>query len=238
MALGGEAGEFEKDLEASLESIHARAPNFRSYTASGNEHEILSLATFYTKQDEGVLFRDWIADLANNRPVKNVHCVICEVENTAGPNHGASQTAISPGGETLINPGDKVGEMTVTTGSASADIFSFCDPFAKPGVEVRECVVPPVSSLGIGWGNFADSADQLESEWQAQTHELILDGYPVNLAAFGTVDSHIPQGYLRTWNIMVEGLTSGQHELHYVVHEKQPGNEDAVTDVTWIFTVK
>jgi hypothetical protein len=238
MALGGEAGEFEKDFEASLESIHARAQNFRSYTASGNEHEILSLTTFYTKQDDGVLFRDWVADLANNRPVKNVHCVICEVENTAGPENHASQTAISPGGETLINPGDKVGEMTVTTGSGSADIFSFCDPFAKSGVEVRECVVPPVSRLGIGWGNFADSADQLESEWQAQTHELILDGYPVNLAAFGTVDSHIPQGYLRTWNIMVEGLTSGQHELHYVVHEKQPGNEDAVTDVTWIFTVK
>jgi hypothetical protein len=238
MALGGQAGEFEKDLEASLESIHTRAQNFRSYTASGNEHEILSLATFYTREDNGVRFLDWVADLANNRPVENVHCVICEIESTAGPDNNATNTSTTPGAEALINPGDKIGSMTVTTGQGSADIFSFCDPLAEPGVEIRECTVPLVPSLGIGWGNLADSADQQESEWQAQTQELILDGYPVNLPAFGTVDSNIPQGHLRTWNIMIEGLTSGEHTLHYIVHQKQPGNEDSVWDTTWVFTVK
>ncbi len=238
MALGGEAGEFEKDLEASLESIHAQAQNFRSYTASGNQHEILSVATFYTQEEDGIRFLDWVANLANSHLVENVHCVICEAEDTAVPDHNASQTAINPSGETLINPGDKVGSMTVTTGQGNADIFSFCDPMPGADVKVSECAVPPVPNLGIGWGNLADSADQQESEWQAQTWELILDGYSVNLPAFGTVDSNIPQGHLRLWNIMIEGLTSGEHTLQYIIHEKQPGNEDSVTDMTWIFTVR
>src|SRR5215207_6315235 len=192
MALGGEAGEFEKDLEASLESIHAQAQNFRSYTASGNQHEILAVATFYTQEEDGVRFLDWVANLANSHIVDNVHCVNCEVETAVEQHNNTGNTATIPDVKGLINPGDKIGSMTVTTGQGSADIFSFCDPFAEPGVEIRECTIPLVPSLGIGWGNLADSADQQESESQAQTWELSLDSYPVNLPALGTVDSNIP----------------------------------------------
>ena len=57
-------------------------------------------------------------------------------------------SACGGGGGGTVEPGDRVGEMVLTTGSSeSPGIFEFCSPIAlKPGVYSRECKVPAVPS--------------------------------------------------------------------------------------------
>jgi len=65
-------GRWEAALVSSLERIRARAPNFRSWLAAGHEHCILPLDRFYTLEEEGVTFREWVAALAGGREVADV----------------------------------------------------------------------------------------------------------------------------------------------------------------------
>jgi hypothetical protein len=77
-AAGGAGGSWEAALESSLSHIQAHAPNFRSYLASGSSHCIMPFASFYTRETNGVRFRDWVAAIAEGRDVENVRCTQCE----------------------------------------------------------------------------------------------------------------------------------------------------------------
>lgn len=79
VAQGGDAADFPEVQAAHLNLVHAAAPNFRSYTAAGESHCILPTSEFYTLETSGVLFRDWVDDLANDRSVSNVVCPTCGV---------------------------------------------------------------------------------------------------------------------------------------------------------------
>lgn len=76
-AAGGVGG-WEEALESSLSQIQANAPNFRSYLAGGSSHCILPLDSFYSRQTEGVRFRDWVAAIAEGREVEHVRCTRCD----------------------------------------------------------------------------------------------------------------------------------------------------------------
>jgi hypothetical protein len=71
-AAGGPPEGFEADLRASLRQIHARAPNFRSYTAPGSEHCVLPTGRFYDEEHDGVAVSDWVTRLAAGQPIENV----------------------------------------------------------------------------------------------------------------------------------------------------------------------
>jgi Pectinacetylesterase len=71
-ALGGQGGDFPDALATSLAEIRAAAPNFRCYTTDGTGHCILNRRDFYTHETDGVRLRDWVAGLAEGRPVDNV----------------------------------------------------------------------------------------------------------------------------------------------------------------------
>lgn len=43
---------------------------------------ILVYPEFYTYASDGVRIRDWVADLANRKPIKNVACSDCEEADT------------------------------------------------------------------------------------------------------------------------------------------------------------
>jgi hypothetical protein len=240
LAVGGQPEGFEPDFEASLDLIHTRASNFRAYTASDSTHSILPFDSFYTQQTEGVPFRVWIAGLANGRLVDNVHCVNCETVEVGAESGGESGNTVG----NMIEPGDQIGDMVVTTGQpGDPEIWNFCDPYlAGPGIYTRECELPAIPNLQIGSGNLADTAELQNLEWQAQTWELTLDDQPINLSAFGTLpDQNILEGgralTLRQWNVVLDNPIPGQHTLRYVIREHQLGSEDSVTDATWIFTV-
>ena len=48
--------------------------NFFTYTAGGDLHTILGRPEFYTYQVDGLLFSDWVTDLATDEPIENVAC--------------------------------------------------------------------------------------------------------------------------------------------------------------------
>lgn len=74
----GGVGVWEDALESSLSQIQANVPNFRSYLAGGNSHCILPFDSFYSRQSDGVRFRDWVAAIAEGRAVENVRCTQCD----------------------------------------------------------------------------------------------------------------------------------------------------------------
>lgn len=59
-------------LGENLDEIRTADPGFRSYTAPGHVHTILSRPQLYTLTVDGVRFRDWLADLVAGHPVQDV----------------------------------------------------------------------------------------------------------------------------------------------------------------------
>jgi hypothetical protein len=77
---GGAAANFATDLATHLTSIHEAAPNFRSYTPSGDLHCILPRPQFYTTAVNGVKLTAWVQALADGKPVSSVKCETCQNE--------------------------------------------------------------------------------------------------------------------------------------------------------------
>lgn len=60
-----------------------RAPNFRSYLASGETHSILRTARFYSEQSGGAPLADWFAAMLTGGPAwENCACEDCRIRQT------------------------------------------------------------------------------------------------------------------------------------------------------------
>ncbi len=127
-----------------------------------------------------------------------------------------------------FQPGDSIGGMVLRAGGSDGPpIWAFCSPaFVNPGVTTTECSVPPLPELAIGHGWFSADEDLRDSNWEAMTWSLYLDGQLVDLEAFGTYDGDLPQtglpGHgtdeevitkLRSWDVVLVGPTAGAHTL-------------------------
>jgi poly(3-hydroxybutyrate) depolymerase len=151
---------------------------------------------------------------------------------------GACATADSS--PTLLYPGDKIGEMTLSARQAESvefSIFSYCDPFlaeTDPPVVVKECQVPRLTYLVIGYGEYAGTQEELDASWQSKSWELYVDGKQVDLSAFGTFDVDLGEK-VRAWKVTLENLSPGVHNLRYIIRSLD--GESEPDDVTWKFTV-
>lgn len=154
-------------------------------------------------------------------------------------NPAASTTPPAPAPTTSIKPGDTLAGTIFEIAkdeTAEPSIFNPCSPFitdSDPSIIVRTCSVPQMAYLFIGYGDFADSTEELDSEWNNEAWELYFDGNPVDLASFGYFDSPLGTSILRSWKIAVENLTPGEHKLRYVIRTLDESREP--TDVTWDF---
>ena len=72
-ALGPDPSGFEPRLRAA-ERVLKQRPNYRSYLACGGNHCALERYEFDSLRVEGVLLRDWVADLARGRDVRCPTC--------------------------------------------------------------------------------------------------------------------------------------------------------------------
>jgi hypothetical protein len=161
--------------------------------------------------------------------------------------HGAHPPGAGGDG-TLLRPGGEVDGMRLTTATeADTEVLGrFCYPvILRPGIYARDCQVPQLPRLMIGYGNIAATPDLLEQEWQAQRWQLYLDGWQVDLAAFGTLpDKHIVEPaaggdvWLREWSITLVNPTPGAHTLRYVSEQSPAGDAPVGTiDAIWTFTI-
>ena len=149
-----------------------------------------------------------------------------------------------------LQPGDKIGEMTLSKGPLPFDLMAippfpaFCDPTpslkssdteARPGVYVVECTVPPLPKLHIGGGWISADEALRDADRSAQHKEVYVDGQMIDEPAFGSVDADVPvqalpgqtadevtNVKLRVWNIVLENLTPGQLTLRHVMRLDKP----------------
>lgn len=139
----------------------------------------------------------------------------------------------------LLKPGDTIGPMRVIRAqneSMDLSIFNFCDPYlgSQPVVLTFECQVPQSDYLFIGYGEIANSNEELDKKWGLKTWKLSIDGNPVDLPAFGTLDADLGRK-IRVWNIALEGISPGSHVLRYEARDIV--NPQNLTDLTWLFTM-
>lgn len=64
-------------IVANQEDIRSQVDNFHSFIAGGDVHTILLRPEFYAEQVNGTRVRDWVASLADGRPVEDVICTDC-----------------------------------------------------------------------------------------------------------------------------------------------------------------
>ncbi|XXX78183.1 pectin acetylesterase-family hydrolase [Sorangium sp. So ce134] len=74
---GGGAQVWSEAMKASIASIEASTPNFRSFLASGSEHCILWRPEFYTVASGGTRLVRWLDALVNGEPPPSVVCDGC-----------------------------------------------------------------------------------------------------------------------------------------------------------------
>jgi hypothetical protein len=107
----------------------------------------------------------------------------------------------------MINPGDRIGDFFITTGNGEDVIFvtKLHCPFDN-STQIESCEQPIGTKVNVSQGIFADPSigKTLAELWSEQTHEMFIEGRPVNLQAFGTVDFNNPMvGTVRVWNVVI-----------------------------------
>jgi Pectinacetylesterase len=78
-AMGGPNGPegWSAGMKANVKATAEGAPNFRAYTAEGEQHCILPFDNFYTVETGGTKLTTWLSDMVNDRPVANASCEGC-----------------------------------------------------------------------------------------------------------------------------------------------------------------
>ena len=82
-AMDGTADDWAELMLASIQEIQDGAPNFHSYIAPGAIHCITGDDIFYTREVDGVRFRDWVDAMVNDEAWDDVMCTDCETDPEA-----------------------------------------------------------------------------------------------------------------------------------------------------------
>ncbi len=132
---------------------------------------------------------------------------------TQEPNDAA---APQPAGE-MINPGDKIGDFLITTSDDDSVIYTttiHC-PF-DPGTKTETCEIDIGAKVNVGLGVFGDSVEKLDTYWSGQTYMMTIEGRPVNLQAFGSIEINHPiVGKMRLWNVVIVSDKPGKISVHH-----------------------
>jgi hypothetical protein len=146
----------------------------------------------------------------------------------------ACQAAGQSLSDAMIQPGDKINGMNLTTGAKDAPpLWAFCSPIQQAeNVIITNCELPVLSKLGVG-DLFALAGGKLDGvDWSALRWELFLDDRSLDLNAFGTFDyvtpilpgkpSPLTEVFkkFKAWDVVLTNLVPGEHNLHGFAHNK------------------
>jgi predicted esterase len=117
----------------------------------------------------------------------------------------------------LLEPGDEIGGYLVTTGSPESVTYQWQLDSTKSESGKETLVnVDWGTNLNVSAGVFDETfKGNLEGLWSTATYELYIEGRPVDLAAFGTMDyPHPVAGTMRHWNVVIVADKPGQFTVH------------------------
>ena len=117
----------------------------------------------------------------------------------------------------MINPGDKVGDFMITTGEPG-DVTFFWELDDKQGKEANTYFTEVAwgTKLIVSAGIYDDTfSGKLDENWSNFALEMYIEDRPVNLAAFGTIESHHPMvGTMRHYNVLILADKPGKITIH------------------------
>ena len=107
----------------------------------------------------------------------------------------------------MIDPGDKIGDFTITKGEGEDFIYVTQMHCAwDDSTQTESCEQPVGTKVNVSQGIFANRSKglTLDEVWSGQIHEMTIEGRPVNLQAFGTAEFTNPVvGTVRVWNVVI-----------------------------------
>ena len=120
---------------------------------------------------------------------------------------GACAQATPQPADEMINPGDKIGDFLITTGDNEGVTYVstiHCPFDQSTGIESCELTVGTKVNVGVGFIADPSSGKSLDEIWSEHTDEMVIEGRPVNLQAFGAIDiTHPVVGKIRNWNVVI-----------------------------------
>jgi hypothetical protein len=131
--------------------------------------------------------------------------------------------------EGMLNPGGKIGSMTVkehSPFSVTPNLAKYCGQYFIDEIEAVtstvDCAVPSLSSLriDIGWGTVNETT--LNSNWSEMTWEMQIDDHPINLDQFEQHDVRGAGRVSRGWTIDLVDLSPGKHVIRVVWQAETP----------------
>ena len=144
---------------------------------------------------------------------------------------GACASATQEPADETINPGDKIGDFLITTGDETNLANSSDLNCNKQGdEEIYMCEVKVGKDPNVSNGIYDDQySGKLDELWSNHTYEMTINDRPVNLQAFGSIDSQHPTvGPMRHWNVVIVADKPGE----ITVHSKAMVGGDPFEDTT------
>jgi len=114
----------------------------------------------------------------------------------------------------LIRPGDKVGDFLVSTGEEGNFTYGFDLDCSEEGSQQKanlSCKSTVGDMVNISTGIYDDTnSGKLDEYWSNSNYQLFIEGRPVDLQAFGTVETKHPiVGVIRYWNVVISTSKPG-----------------------------
>jgi hypothetical protein len=130
----------------------------------------------------------------------------------------ASAAPLPAGAGKPIEPGDRIGDFTVTKGDGEGILYRWNgDCSEQTGAEdLVSCKANVGAKANVSIGFYDESfTGKLDSLWADHTYEMSIEGRPVNLKAFGSIDVPHPQVVkLRAWNVVLLADKPGEVTIH------------------------
>jgi hypothetical protein len=133
-----------------------------------------------------------------------------------------------------ISPGAHIGDFLITTGKVEEVKFMYeLDESDLPSDET-EIEVPWGTKVVTTYGIYDDSySGKLDETWSTLVYTLEINGRPVNLEAFGTIEKrHHIVGTMRHYNVVIEAVKPGKISVH---HAGKVGDDSFDETYTMIF---
>ncbi len=114
----------------------------------------------------------------------------------------------------MIIPGELIGNFLISRGGKEdiTYVTTIHCPYNKnSGVE--SCEMPVGTKVNVGLGVYdqdTGNGKNLDQIWSDGTYEMIIDGRPVDLRAFGTIEITHLVGTIRIWNVIISTNQPGE----------------------------
>ena len=113
----------------------------------------------------------------------------------------------------LIEPGDQIGNVTITTGVEGKFTYGFnidCQSMTAATTYTCNVKVGDVINVSTGLVDTTGSG-KLDEVWANSKYQMFINDQPVDLKAFGTIDfNHPTMGAIRFGNVVITASQPGQ----------------------------